>query len=568
MTKGKANNTSSESLAPAHPWSLRSRKRECPSDETSGTDDVHGTLHQQDTERNDTVDATLLQCHQPPPQESAMISAQQPQAAEQSCLTKQDPTTEEEHGGSTNVSSKNVMVVALEVQEETTVTSPNNDCKIGVFRVTNNEAKHSGKGKEEITTEDCNRSPCQTCNDQLQGDGFCATALEEQLCAKENSLCNLERNQEPSHEERSSVYMTDVKDVRQEAAAGLPAKKKRRMGMCGLTEKERSHFLQTQKRENSQNGPKRADKQICNNTADLVAQEEIISSPQLPFSLPVLTEQEKAEMTLQSSHCGGDDRAQTEVCIAVTTSNGTTTVCDPGYAKGESGEAEGDMVPALEQTGGTKSDPSAEEELLGNPEQQELDGHTAESMADKPQEQMKDGGDGSEVADQSPTISFYSNPMETEDQDAMEAAPVQENAIIRMRDEKTGELTCDDEDGDGAEAGASSTDSRSGGLSCGYVELCEAAVSPGGSERKDSTDPFGSGHLDYVSDSQLNAIALSEEGVMEREEDLGSSHYHDATDLVCGLIRELSSLNRTVMATHRVLENLRRSSKSSRSSIS
>ncbi|XP_076584012.1 uncharacterized protein LOC143319185 [Chaetodon auriga] len=554
MTKEKAKNISSESLAPAHPWSLRSRKRERPSDETSSADDVQATLHQQDTERNDTVDATLLQCHQAPLQESAVISAQQPQAAEQSCPTKQDTTTEEEHGGATNVSVKNVTVA--------TVTSPNNDCKIEVFRVTDNESKHSGKGKEEITTEDCNRSPSQACNDQLQGDGFGATALEEQLGTKENSLCNLERNQEPSHEERSSVYTTDVKDFRQEAAAGLPAKKKRRMGMCGLTEKERSHFLQTQRRENGQKGPKRADKQICNNTADLVAEEQITSSPLLPF---LLSEKEKAEMTFQSSHCGGDDRAQTEVCIAVTNSDGTSTVCDPGYAKGESGEAEGDIVPALEQTGGTKSDPSAEEEVLGNLEQQELDGCTAESMADKPQEQMKDRGDGTEVVDQSPTISFYSNPMETEDQDTMKAAPVQGNAVTRTRDEKMGELTCDDEDG---EAGASSTDSRSGGLSCGSVQLCEAAVSPGGSERKNSTDPFGYGHLDYVSDSQLNAIALSEEEVMEREEDLGSPHCHDASDLVCGLIRELSSLNRTVMASHRELQNLRRSSKSSRSSIS
>lgn len=256
----------------------------------------------------------MLQCHQPPLQESTTISAQQHPAAEQSCLTKQDPTTEEKHAEATNVSLKNVMVIALEAQEETTVTSPNNDSKIEVFTVTDNEAKHSGKGKEEITTVDCNKSPSQTCNDQMQGDGSCATALEEQLGAKENSPCNLERNRETSHKECSIVNMPYVKDVRKEAAAVLPAKKKRRMGMCGLTEKERSHFLQTQKRENGQNGPERAEKQMCNNTADLVAQEEIISSPLLPFSLSIpegsLTERNKAEITLQSSHCGGDDRSE------------------------------------------------------------------------------------------------------------------------------------------------------------------------------------------------------------------------------------------------------------------
>ncbi|KAI9544085.1 hypothetical protein NQZ68_005134 [Dissostichus eleginoides] len=67
----------------------------------------------------------------------------------------------------------------------------------------------------------------------------------------------------------------------------------------------------------------------------------------------------------------------------------------------------------------------------------------------------------------------------------------------------------------------------------------------------DTTDPFGSG--------------LSEVDVME-EEDLGSPDHEDATELICGLIRELSSLNRKVMATHRDLENLRCSSKTSRSS--
>ncbi|XP_022611413.1 uncharacterized protein LOC111229378 isoform X3 [Seriola dumerili] len=83
---------------------------------------------------------------------------------------------------------------------------------------------------------------------------------------------------------------------------------------------------------------------------------------------------------------------------------------------------------------------------------------------------------------------------------------------------------------------------------------------------RDTTDPYGSGSLDYVSDSQLNTIVLIEEVVME-EADPGSSDCHeDATDLICGLIRELSSLNRKVMATHRELENLRRGSKTPRSS--
>ncbi|XP_051241096.1 uncharacterized protein LOC127354861 isoform X2 [Dicentrarchus labrax] len=588
MAKGKAkkNNT------PSQPRSLRSTKRDCPSDETSGTD---ATLHHQvikDTEGNNTaVDVTMLQCNQSPLEESTGISTQQHQAEEQSCITKQDPVTEEKHAEAANVNLRNV----VEEQEETTVTRPNNDSQLEGFRVhTDNVANQRGKDKEEITAEEGNRSPLRTCTDQLQvllptseeADGSCATALEEQLGAKENSQCDLERNQETSN-----VNMADIKEVTKEAAVGLPAKKKRRMGMCGLTEKERSHFLQTQKRENGLNGPERVEL-ICNNTAGLVPQEEI-SSPSLSSSLSIpassVTEQEEELLKLQSSHCGGNDRAETEDHMAVTTSTGTSTECDPGCSKVKSCEAEGGTVP-----GDTKSDPPAEEVLLGNDEQQEIQqGGAAEIVAEKPQEQTKEGEYGSAVVVQSPAISFYSNPTQSEgaeNQDEIQAAPLHVNNVTRTRDEKKEELTDDAGDGNRAEAAASSTDTRSGLLNCGSGELCKAAVTPSGSERKDSKwcdpddepgpstlntehpqtvdtpDPFGSGYLDYVSDSQLNTISLAEEEVMEGEEDLGYPDCPDATDLICGLIRELSSINQKVMATHRELENLRRSDKGSKSS--
>ncbi|KAM6942345.1 uncharacterized protein PEZ65_004210 [Lycodopsis pacificus] len=284
-------------------------------------------------------------------------------------------------------------------------------------------------------------------------------------------------------------------------------------------------------------------------------------------------------MKLHSSHSGGEDRAEAEVHIAATTSDGTSVVCDPGSSKGTSCEVEADIGPGPEQSGDTKSDLPAEEELLGNPVQQEHEGGTAESVAEKPQEQIKDGEDGSAAVEQSPAITFSSNTTqseETEKRDAIEAAPLQVSGVTRTREE---ELAGGAEDDDGAEAGASSTHTQSGGVSA--VQLCEAAVTPGGPEKKDSwdsdgepgagpstvnaeppqskntTDPFGPGYLDDVSDSQLNTIILTELEVMEED-------HEDATDLICGLIRELSSLNRTVMATHRELENLRRSSKSSR----
>ncbi|XP_033949733.1 uncharacterized protein [Pseudochaenichthys georgianus] len=304
-----------------------------------------------------------------------------------------------------------------------------------------------------------------------------------------------------------------------------------------------------------------------------------------------VTEQEEPDIQLESSHCGGQDREETEVLITVTTSDGTSSACDP---MGESCEVEGVIAPGAGQTADTKSDPppteEEKEELLENPDQQEPEGSAAEIPAENPQEPIEDGEDGSAAAeDQSPAITFYSNPTqneETEKRDAMEAAVLQVNSDTRTSEKKE-ELTGGA--GDGAEAGASPTDPQSGGSNT--VKLCEAAAPPSGSERKDSvsdgttcdgdkehsagsteplqtwdtTDPFGSGYLDYVTDSQLNTISLSEVDVME-EEDLGSPDHEDATELICGLIRELSSLNRKVMATHRDLENLRRSSKTSRSS--
>lgn len=164
-------------------------------------------------------------------------------------------------------------------------------------------------------------------------------------------------------------------------------------------------------------------------------------------------------------------------------------MCDPGCSKGKSGEAEGGRVPGPEQTDDT--DPPAEEEegkLLGNQEQQEPEGHIVEIMAEKPQEQTKDGDDGSVVVDQSPAITpFCSNPIQnkkTESQDAIESALLQVINVTRARHEKKEELTGDVGDCDGAEAGASST--WSGGFNCGSVELCRAAVTPTGSQRKDS----------------------------------------------------------------------------------
>ncbi|XP_071392774.1 uncharacterized protein [Centroberyx affinis] len=218
-------------------------------------------------------------------------------------------------------------------------------------------------------------------------------------------------------------------------------------------------------------------------------------------------------------------------------------------------------------------------------------------MVEKCEKQRQDGEGGSGESDSYAATSFstktpQSEGTEREQQEGNQAAPLQVDSAAGTRDGRVERMGGEAQDGDGAEAGASSAHTGPGGICCGSEELCKAAVTPSASEGKgncvpddnpgtgpspvstehpqtwDAPDPFGSGSLDYVSDSQLNNIVLIEEEVMEADGGLGTSDCHeDATDLVCGLIRELSSLNRTVMATHRELESLRRGNKASRASM-
>ncbi|XP_012990661.3 uncharacterized protein si:ch211-286b5.2 isoform X2 [Esox lucius] len=101
----------------------------------------------------------------------------------------------------------------------------------------------------------------------------------------------------------------------------------------------------------------------------------------------------------------------------------------------------------------------------------------------------------------------------------------------------------------------------------------DAALTPGGQEEyiqsvpvvlsrvdhEDAVHPHGEEARDYISDSQLNTITL-----LEDEDGHEEGEHEDASELVCGLIRELSSLNRLVMATDRELETFRRGKKTAR----
>ncbi|XP_028258075.1 uncharacterized protein LOC114433626 [Parambassis ranga] len=573
MAKRKATINSREDLGPLAPPQtrfLRSRKRKSPSDEISLTDDVQAALNQQGSDGKNTLvlssTVTVVVTPLPSPQSSplqkcAMIIDQQNEAAQQSSLEKQHGSSSEKQTEATN-EAENIYLTNLAVTEEekATVTNPIDDSQLErLNKHSDDDTNMIEKNKEENAADGCKRSPDQTGTDELHvlmlvsedADGSSATALK-----------NLERKQKNSQEDSSKI---DVKQNTMESEAGLPAKKKQRMGVCGLTEKERRQILLIQNRENGEKGMERGE--IYNDTA-----EPLIMSPSVSIPAYSITEQSQAEPKLQSSHCGENDR-KNEVHATVTASDGTRTVC----------EGKEDIAPDPEQTGVPESDIPAEKtgvEGLGN-QLPDFKGHTVKIMAEKLEKQKLE--DGSEEVSCNSAITFHTSHKKDEvNQDATEVAQLQVITVTTAVDEKKEEMTGD----------AVGGDNQTGGLNCGSVEVCEATVTPSISEKKhscetdaeptassstasaegaqtrDTADLFGFGCLDYVSDSQLNTIVLIEEVAMEKEKTNDTTECcEDATDLIHGLIRELSSLNRRVMAAHRELNSLRRSSRGSRSSM-
>lgn len=139
-------------------------------------------------------------------------------------------------------------------------------------------------------------------------------------------------------------------------------------------------------------------------------------------------------------------------------------------------------MPGPERSGDTKSDPTSEEELFGK-QQQDPQGCAAEGLAENPQQQMTGRGAGSGRAEQSPANTSDSNPMENEATQSLDAAdtdPLQVKSVTRTRNEKKGDFISDA--GGSDQDKAASTDT--GG--CGHVQLHKAAMTPGGSEKKDS----------------------------------------------------------------------------------
>ncbi|XP_061536182.1 uncharacterized protein LOC133404374 [Phycodurus eques] len=496
--------------------SLRTRKRPC--DKLSSTD----------------VDHTFQQ--QSPLQVSVIISVQD-QTTAQSSLIKPEVIPDKKGEESTDNE-------AVKEQQEATVTHPISDPQLERSPVRDD----SKSKEEEEMTEKYDRALSQTCTDQHQvflltpeeARQSGSTALEDHQRTKNDLQCDLVRNQKVNQGIPSDESMGDSTEHKTEAMTGEPVKKRKRMGMCGLTEKERSHFLQISKSVNGQTGREKIERQMSNNKADI--ESSILPPSLLPTPMAGIAGPGEEEV-FHSSHEKPVDRPETEVRIPATPSDGSDIVCKQSCLYGKSHDHGEGPVPAPDQTIDTNSDPLAmeEEHHFENPNPQEVDCGSS-------------------------SITFSN---------------LEVHCVAIKIDKKIHDICSDSVDCDEDKANESSANAQQGD---GFVKLCEDVTS-GDSEKNDmpgdndepnpgaviteypqtmnTTDLHGSGCFDFVSDSQLNNITIEDQAKKDKLVK-PSRREEDASGLMCGLIKELSFLNRTVMAAHREIENMRRGSKNSR----
>ncbi|XP_028311865.1 histone acetyltransferase KAT6A-like isoform X2 [Gouania willdenowi] len=451
--------------------------------------------------------------------------------------------------------------VTTTIHEETTAHEHNSDPQLGVPQVHTSDVMEKQKEEEEALQK--GRLLQIVLPVLVEGDGLCLTTEEKRLCVKVNSQSNLYDDKDSDQVKPHDNSVFDVKEPAKEAAVSLPAKKKRRMGMRGLTEKKRSQFVPVQKCENGQNQnicEMMEEKQSIDISAEPLPMETSVDSPSTHQTVPV-DDNLKRGKELQPVNSQEKDSTTTEVHAPVKSSSETNTVC----------EKEGNQCEAEEQilTQHPESDPPAEEpeeKHSGNHKLQEPNRSETESR--EPECEIQAEKDGSSPAQCSLEDSVYTSHSEKiGKQEAIIAAVTGEEVSAPTADTQATEVNFVQTEVNEAAVMPSVSQREEKGKN---EDKPAAGSSPGNAVHKQTkitTEPNGSVCSEYVSDSQLNTIDLIEDKELEKSQRSDASvHHEDSTNLICGLIKELSSLNRRVMATHRELENLRRSSKSSRSS--
>ncbi|KAF6739133.1 hypothetical protein FQA47_001488 [Oryzias melastigma] len=433
MAKGKTKISSrSEDSAPPPARSLRSRKREAESNDVGQTANVQAPLHLKGVEEVTTAAKPLQEC--------AVIVHQLCQSVEQSCLTRPDEATKEK---------------------------PTDESEVSFLSTAAPKSSSS-----------CNENQAESWADPQNRCSPIRSRISE---VSEASSTSVEKEVEGQQEQ-------------QESAPAFPAKKRRRMGSCGLTEGERSRILG-----NSEKKPSRV---------------------------------KDSEMKLQQAELQAADAAELQQAELK-----QAELQQAELKKAELQQAELQQQEELQQA------------ELKKAELQHAD-ENRRAPTEPPISSLYRADPDSESAPQSTQREHSEGPEENIRLDGEEDAPPQTV---------------------NAEEGTSSTEAPTTGHRCGSVE--PPTEIPADSEETcngGSTDApaaaLGSGRdshsthgcSDDVSDSQLNTIVFTEE-LMEDQYCL-----EDASELLCGIISELSSINRRVMAAHRELEKLRRSRKASR----
>ncbi|XP_035990704.1 uncharacterized protein LOC118556385 [Fundulus heteroclitus] len=284
MAKGKAKININENMAPAQTRSLRSKKRECSTSESSQAHDVQASLLQKETEGDvKGADNGALQSNL---QDGATVTNIEHQGEERPSLSKPDDATD----------------MANNKKEETSVHDPTHRFEVE----TCGDQANDPTNEKETSSEECSRSPGQPqilappSENDLES---CCVVLEKQVVG--NRPSNLKRNQD-GNRDNPGFGVSAVS----ETAVGLPAKKKRRMGMSGLTEKERSHFLQAGQHNGAKSGEEIAAKQKHSKTMKPVALDGDDSPAYLESSPPHISAEvvEQREEEPESPHSGEDQR--------------------------------------------------------------------------------------------------------------------------------------------------------------------------------------------------------------------------------------------------------------------
>ncbi|XP_049575821.1 uncharacterized protein [Syngnathus scovelli] len=457
MPESSTKNHNEGGSGPPQLPSLRTRKR--PSDNLSSTD----------------IDHTF--------QKVSIVISVQDQKVAQSSLTKLDVISDE------NV-DQSELNDPVKKKQETTVSHPISDSQLGMSPVRDDTM--SGKDKDEDQmTEKCDQILSQTEQNQVfpltskDSGHLCSTALEDQQRTNNGLQCNLVRNQKVSLGAQSDESMGDSKDDKTETVTEEPTKKRKRMGMCGLTEKERSHFLQTTKTVNGQNSRQKVERQTSTNKVDI---ESSLLPPSLVSTLVTITTELRKEEVLHTSQDSAVDRPVTELHIPDTPSNGCDVVSKSSCLNGERHVRKEGSVLAPDPTVDTESAPPAMEK---------------EHHLEK------------------------SNPLEVDcGSFSLTSSDVEVQCVSIGTDEKMHDLHGDAMDCEEDKADALSVNTQEGHC---RVKLCEVIPS-GGSETNNmvghddercpgavntkqpqtinSSDSLGSGCFDFVSDSQLNNIEL------------------------------------------------------------